>query len=227
MESIKTAADQPDTKLKELRIRIISDVICPWCYIGKRRLEAALRSLPRDVAPKITWSAFELNPDMPARGMERKAYRSAKFGNWERSEAMDAEIANVGESEGLAFHFARIKRTPNTFAAHRLIWFAKRFGKQNDIVEELFRRYFVAGEDVGDPEVLIAAANECKMPSGLAREFLSGDEGSAEVAQESARARRDGISGVPTFILNEVLAVSGAQRPEAFAAAFRRASTEL
>jgi predicted DsbA family dithiol-disulfide isomerase len=206
-----------------LRITIVSDVICPWCYIGKRRLEAALRRLPSGSAPHIMWSAFELNPDMPAEGMERKAYRSAKFGSPEQSEAMDAQVASVGRGEGIAFDFARIERTPNTFTAHRLIWLAQKFGKQNEVVEELFRRYFIDGQDIGDDEVLIAAASECGIPSTTAREFLRSNDGSAEVARETVVARRRGISGVPTFIVNDSLAVSGAQTPDALLAAFHRA----
>ena len=209
--------------MKPLRIRIVSDVICPWCYIGKRRLEEALRRLPRDSAPEIVWSAFELNPDMPSEGIERMAYRCAKFGSWEKSEAMDTQVARAGRNEGITFNFAKIARTPNTIAAHRLIWFAKQFEKQNDIVEELFRRYFVEGQDIGDAEVLIAAASDYGISSAIAREFLTGDDGSAEVAREAEAARGSGISGVPTFILNDSLAVSGAQTPDALLAAFRRA----
>jgi predicted DsbA family dithiol-disulfide isomerase len=217
-----TDADRAEGKRLQ-RIRIVSDVICPWCYIGKRRLEEALRRLPRDSAPDIVWSAFELNPHMPGEGIERKVYRSAKFGSLEKSEALDAEVAGVGRNEGITFNFARIARTPNTIAAHRLIWFAKEFEKQNDMVEELFRRYFVDGQDIGDPEVLIAAASEHGISNGIAREFLTSDRGFAEVAGESEAARARGISGVPTFILNDWLAVSGAQTPDALLVAFRHA----
>lgn len=212
--------------MKPLQIRIVSDVICPWCYIGKRRLEKALRRLPDGSAPEIAWSAFELNPEMPSEGMERTAYRSAKFGSWEKSEALDAQVAQAGLAEGITFNFPRIARTPNTIAAHRLFWFAKQFGKQSGIVEELFRRYFVEGQDVGDAEVLIAAASEQGISSTIAREFLAGEDGLTEVARESEAARRSGISGVPTFILNDSLAVSGAQMPEALLAAIRRAGAE-
>jgi predicted DsbA family dithiol-disulfide isomerase len=217
-----TDADRAEGKQFH-RIRIVSDVICPWCYIGKRRLEEALRRLPGDSAPEIVWSAFELNPEMPAEGIERKVYRSAKFGSLEKSEALDAEVAGVGRNEGIIFNFTRIARTPNTIAAHRLIWFAKQFEKQSDMVEELFRRYFVEGQDIGDPEVLIAAASEHGIPNGIARAFLTSDRGLAEVAGESEAARARGISGVPTFILNDCLAVSGAQTPDFLLSAFRRA----
>ncbi len=212
--------------MNPLRITVISDVICPWCYIGKRRLEASLRKLGEGSAPEILWSAFQLNPDMPEQGMERKAYRSAKFGSWEESQAKDAEVARVGRSEDIQFNFAGIERTPNTLAAHRVIWFARRFAKQNEVVEELFRRYFIDGHDIGNREVLIEAASECKLPSKLTRELLRGEEGSAEVARESEVARHLGICAVPTFILNGSLAISGAQTPDALLAAFSRADVD-
>src|SRR4051812_18807948 len=103
-------------------IQVISDVICPWCYVGKHRLERALRELGPNCAARITWRAFELNPDLPAEGIDRRAYRTAKFGSWERSRALDARVAQVGEAEGIPFAHDQMERTPNTFAAHRLIW---------------------------------------------------------------------------------------------------------
>ena len=206
----------------KLTIRVVSDVICPWCFIGKRRLEKALLQLEADVTTEVRWSPFELNPDMPLGGIDRKAYRSAKFGSWRKSLELDAQVAVVGATEGIEFAFERIQRTPHTFSAHRLIWFAGKQADQNTVVEELFRRYFVDGDDVGAPEVLAAIAERCGISPATAREFLESNEGSAEVARDSEAARRLGISGVPTFIVNEIDAVTGAQTPEALVSAFRR-----
>ena len=176
--------------MKPLTIRIVSDVICPWCFVGKRRLEQALLTLSSDVEPEIVWSPFELNPDMPVEGMSRREYRTAKFGSWERSQEMDAQLAAVGASLGIQFNFPKIQRTPNTFAAHRLIWFAGKHGKQDEIVEQLFRSYFIEGADIGECETLVAIAVACCIPEGATREFLESDDASAEVKRESSLARQ-------------------------------------
>src|SRR4029077_5692503 len=126
-----------------------SDVICPWCFIGKRRLENALRTLPGDVETQVVWHPFELNPEMPRGGIDRRAYRQAKFGSPEASRALDARPAAAGATEGIVFAFDRILRTPNTFDAHRLIWLAQRESRQDPIVEALFRGYFLEGADLG------------------------------------------------------------------------------
>lgn len=210
--------------MKPLTIRIVSDVICPWCFVGKRRLEKALLTLSGNVEPEIVWSPFELNPDMPQPGMSRSAYRSAKFGSWEKSQEMDAQLAAVGASVGIQFNFRKIQRTPNTFAAHRLIWFAGKHGKQDEIVEQLFRRYFVAGDDIGERETLVEIGDACGIGQAATRDFLESDDASAEVKQESSLARDSGISGVPTFIFNDIHAVSGAQAEDVLASALRLAA---
>lgn len=208
---------------ERLTIRVVSDVICPWCFIGKQRLEKALLHLDAHVSAEVRWWPFELNPDMPLEGIARQAYRSAKFGTWVRSLELDAQVAAVGASEGIEFAFEKIQRTPNTFAAHRLIWFAGKQGKQSAVVEELFRRYFTDGDDVGAAEVLAAIAERCGIPATTARDFLQSDDGAEEVARESESARRRGISGVPTFVVNDTHAVTGAQTSEALVSVFRRA----
>jgi predicted DsbA family dithiol-disulfide isomerase len=210
--------------MKRLTIRIVSDVICPWCFVGKRRLERALLTLSSDVEPEIVWSPFELNPDMPVEGMSRRAYRTAKFGSWERSQEMDAQLAAVGASLGIQFNFPKIQRTPNTFAAHRLIWFAGKHGKQNEIVEQLFQSYFIEGADIAERETLVAIAATCCIPEGATREFLKSDDASAEVKRESSLARDSGITGVPTFIFNDTYALAGAQPEEVLASALRGAA---
>ena len=137
----------------KLAIDIVSDVICPWRFIGKRRLEKALRLLPSESEIEIHWRPYELNPDMPAEGIDRKLYRTRKFGSWERSQALDAQVAQAGAGEGIPFAFDRMERTPNTFDAHRLIWLARVEGVQDAVVEALFQAYFVDALDVGDREV--------------------------------------------------------------------------
>jgi DSBA-like thioredoxin domain len=121
-----------------LAIEVISDAICPWCWVAKRRLDRVIAALAPDVSASVTWRPFELNPEMPKAGVDRRAYRSAKFGSWQHSQALDGQVAAAGRSEGLVFNHDRIERTPNTVDAHRLIWLAGQQGKQDDVVEGLF-----------------------------------------------------------------------------------------
>lgn len=196
-------------------IDIFSDVICPWCFIGKRRLERALEQRPlKDLT--IHWRAFQLNPDMPAGGMPRKTYVETKFGGPDRARQIYANIRVMGEREGLDFQFEKIQRTPNTVTAHRLIRHATEQGQADALVERLFSAYFTEGLDIGDEETLLALAGEVGMDTNAASEFLVARGGLAEVMAESRFAYENGISGVPCFIFNRRYAVSGAQEPEAF-----------
>lgn len=206
-----------------LTVSIISDVVCPWCYIGKRRFEKALLALDDEVKPKVTWQPFELNPQMPRAGIDRKTYRVAKFGSWAASQAMDARVAEAGAGEGITFNFDAMAKTPNTFDAHRLIWFATEAGKQSEVVEQLFRGYFVEGADVGDLSTLVRIAEICDLPAEATRSFLESDAGTKEVARSASHAQESGVSGVPTFIINETYAITGAQSPDLFRAAFEQA----
>ncbi len=204
-----------------LKIEVISDVICPWCFIGKRRMEQAIDRFDDEVS--IRWLPFQLNPNMPAEGMDRRAYRTAKFGSWEKSLALDAQISSAGKLDGITFNLARAQRTPNTLDAHRLIWLAGERGVQDAVVEGLFRGYFTAGKDLGDRAVLAAIASEAGLVRDEVDRFLHGDDGLRGVRAEDERAHRLGVSGVPTFLLNGQVAFSGAQRPEDFLSAFRSA----
>jgi len=202
---------------RELAIEIASDVICPWCYIGKRRLEKALALVESEVKPELHWLPFELNPEMPAAGMPRTEYRRAKFGSLERSRELDARVAAEGRSVGIDFGFERIARTPNTRAAHELIDLAQRQGKAAGVVDALFRAYFEEAKDIGDATVLTDIA---------ARREVSGWPGQAhaqEVAALEDEMRRLGISAVPTFIFARKFGVSGAHPPESLAQAIRQA----
>jgi predicted DsbA family dithiol-disulfide isomerase len=207
-------------------VDVISDVICPWCYIGKRRLERAVRDLGGRHEVKVRWHPFQLNPTMPAGGMDRRAYRTAKFGSWERSQALDAQVAAAGESEGIAFAFDRIGRTPNTIDAHRLIALAGEQGDQDAMVESLFRGYFSEGRDLGDRGTLLDLAGRAGLDQGRAGFLLDGDEGLESIRAAEVRARRLGVQGVPYFVINGEVAISGAQGPKSFLDAFDRVSAD-
>jgi predicted DsbA family dithiol-disulfide isomerase len=196
-----------------MQLDIFSDTICPWCYVGKRRLARALAARPQ---PKLVvrWRAFQLNPGMPADGMVRERYIEAKFGGPERASRIYETVTAVGASEGLDFHFERIRRIPNTLTSHRLLRKAARHKRQSEVLEALFKAYFVEGRDIGDLDVLADIGDGVGIPD-TAR-FLAEDVGIEEVKSEDAMARRQGINGVPCFIFNGRFLLSGAQEPESF-----------
>jgi predicted DsbA family dithiol-disulfide isomerase len=200
---------------KPLLIEIASDVICPWCYIGKRRLEKALASLEGEVEARIEWLPFQLNPGMPEGGMARADYRRQKFGSLEKGRALDARVAQEGAGEGIEFAFDRMQRTPNTVAAHRLIDLAQKQGRAGPVVDALFRAYFEEAKDIGDPAVLRAIAEQ----AGVTGRPGEGDL--REVEDKEERVRDYGISGVPTFIFDRQSGLSGAYPPELLAKAIR------
>jgi predicted DsbA family dithiol-disulfide isomerase len=196
-----------------MKIEVASDVVCPWCYIGKRRLEKALE-LVQDVKPEVRWLPFQLNPGMPKEGMPRAEYRRAKFGSLERSRSLDERVIAEGRSEGIEFAFDRIERTPNTGQAHRLIAMAE---NQGAVVDALFKAYFEEGKDIGNPQVLADIAAQC------------GVQGWPEKAHDVSGLEDDvramGISAVPTFIFERRSGVSGAYPAEQLAAAIKEAAS--
>ena len=196
-----------------MKLEVASDVICPWCYIGKRRLEKAL-ALLKDVPLEVRWLPFQLNPAMPAEGMPRADYRKAKFGSVERSRQLDSRVIAEGRLEGIHFAFDRIERTPNTSAAHRLIAMAP---DQNRVVERLFRAYFEDAKDVGDPDVLAAVAAQCGVDGWPGK--------AADVSALEDEVRAMGISAVPTFIFERRSGISGAYPAETLAQAIREAAS--
>lgn len=202
-------------------IAIYSDLICPWCYIGKRRMEEALRQLPADSQASRSWHPFQLNPDMPREGLNRKMYRSTKFGNWERSQAMDAQVTAVGKSVGIEFRYDLQTHTPNTFDSHRLIWLAGNSGAQDAVVEALFRAYFCEGANFSDQTKLIEVGASAGMDAAKLKRFFSSEVGVSAVRDEEQQARVLGISGVPLYVVNETVSFSGAQPPETFLEALR------
>ena len=200
-----------------LSIDIISDVVCPWCYIGKRRLEAALAQRGDGSAKTVTrWHAFQLNPDIPPGGVDRRTYLERKFGGPERARQIYARVKAAGDEVGITFDFERIERQPNTFDSHRLIvWAQDSNPSQSDtLIERLFRAYFIEGANIGDIEVLARLAGEAGFDAAAARTWLASDSGVSVVEAEEQRARALGVSGVPFFVFNQRLAVSGAQPPE-------------
>lgn len=197
-----------------MRLDIYSDTICPWCYVGKRRLERALAMRPRaDIT--IQWRAFQLNPGMPPEGMSRREYLEVKFGGSDRAQRIYEAVRQAGASEGIAFAFERIRRTPNTFESHRLLRHALLHGRQAEVLEELFQAYFLRGEDIGDRGVLLDCAVAAGLDEAEARRFLDGQDELESTLAEDRLARRQGINGVPCFIFNGRFALSGAQPPEA------------
>ncbi|HEY5627205.1 MAG TPA: DsbA family oxidoreductase, partial [Nitrospira sp.] len=194
-------------------IDVYSDVVCPWCYVGKRRLEQALASIGG--AAEVTWRPFQLNPTMPKEGMERTAYLEAKFGSLEAFRRMEEHVLAAGLESRITFAFEKIPRTPNTFLAHRLIWFAAQNDRQDAVVDSLFRGYFEEGVDIGSCSALAQLAQRAGLD---AEEFLESEGGVAEVKSEEAAGHRLGIRGVPYFVLNGTYALSGAHPPDRFVA---------
>ena len=195
-------------------IEVASDVICPWCYIGKKRLEKALDLVKDEMKPEIRWLPFQLNPGMPKEGMPRAEYRMKKFGSAEKSKSLDARVIAEGRGEGIDFAFDRIERTPNTSAAHQLIQASE---NQNAVVDALFRAYFEEAKDIGDPKVLEDIASRC----GVKNWPQAADAHKVTGMEEEVREL--GISAVPTFIFERKMGVSGAYPAENLAQAMRDA----
>ncbi len=202
-----------------MRIDVVLDVICPWCFIGKRRLERALALRP-EIAAEISWRPFQLNPDMPGDGMPRQDYLAVKFGGAHHAQRIYQTAGEAGSSVGIPFAFERVVRTPNTQDAHRLVRRAERAGRADALVEALFRAYFIDGIDLGDRARLVEIAARSGLERGDARRFLAGEEGLTDVIAEDRAARRIGINAVPCFIFEERYAISGAQEPEFFLPVF-------
>lgn len=195
-----------------IRLDIISDPICPWCYIGKARLDRALE-MKGENPFDIHWRAFQLNPEMPPGGMDRQEYLDTKFGV-EGAKTFYKRIEDTAIASGLAVRFDRIKRTPNTIDAHRLIRWARPEGKQNALVMDLFRRYFEEGEDISDAKVLGDAGHAAGLDPDVVARLLASDNDTEEVRQEDAGFREMGVSGVPTFIIGGKYVVNGAQETD-------------
>ncbi|WP_299768208.1 DsbA family oxidoreductase [uncultured Tateyamaria sp.] len=199
-----------------IKLDIMSDPICPWCYIGKAHLDRALEAHP-DHPFVIEWHPFQLNPDMPAEGMDRRAYLEGKFGGKEGAVRAYAPVVEHAEKAGLKIDFEGMKRTPNTLDAHRLIHWAGIEGKQTAAVSSLFKAYFVETRDIGDHDVLADIADSIDMDASVVRRLLASDADREDISVRDAHSRQMGIQSVPTFVVANQHAVPGAQPPELWA----------
>ena len=202
-------------------IDVVSDAVCPWCFIGKRKLDEALK-LIEDLPVQVSWRPYQLDATIPQEGISRQDYMARKFGP-ERIAEIHARIEGVGAEVGIPFAFDKITRSPNTLDAHRLIRWSQSSGRQSELVDRLFTLYFVEGKDIGDRDVLASLAAEFGLDSADVRRRLDTDIDKQDVTEEIATAQRIGVNGVPFYIFANRLAVSGAQSPEVLAGAIRQA----
>jgi predicted DsbA family dithiol-disulfide isomerase len=225
--TINPSPDSPQAR-QALKLDIISDTICPWCYVGKRHLEAALPILiAAGLAFELRWRPFQLNPDMPKAGLDRRAYRSAKFGSWEKSLALDAQVAAAGAADGLEFHHDRMFKTPNTVASHILLHLAYDIGGaalQDRVVEALFAGYFTQGRDVGDPRVLADIGAEAGIDRARTISAIADPACTDAVLKDEGLARELHLNGVPSIVLDGRYLFSGAQPVPIMVQALRDAS---
>lgn len=199
-----------------MKVNVIIDTVCPWCYIGKRRFEQALALRP-DLDVKLAWRAFLLNSEMPAGGIARNLYLTRKFGSEARVRRIYGAIEEAGQSVEINFAFDRIARTPNSVDSHRLIRFAERTGKADAMVETLFIEYFINGRDIGSRPVLLDFGRKLGLDVEDLRDYLDSEEGVRSIYDENSRAHRLGVNGVPSFVFNEKMVISGAQEPQVLA----------
>jgi predicted DsbA family dithiol-disulfide isomerase len=205
-----------------LVVDVISDLICPWCFVAKRRLEKASLILGKIL--EIRWHPFQLNPDMPVEGLDRRLYRSAKFGSWEHSQRLDAQVSAAGTDVGIRFRHDLMRRTPNTFWGHVLLAAALKDGlqTQNLVAERLFQAYFLNGEDVGDPTTLLGIAREFGVTAISQLEDLDSPALASEVKTEERKAASAGIRGVPQISFQGTVVANGAQKEELLANSIRQ-----
>ncbi|MFG6528560.1 MULTISPECIES: DsbA family oxidoreductase [unclassified Sulfitobacter] len=199
-----------------IKLDIMSDPICPWCYIGKAHLDRALQDHP-DHPFAIEWHPFQLNPDMPREGMDRRSYLERKFGGKEGAVRAYAPVVEHAEKAGLNINFEAMQRTPNTLDAHRLIHWAGIEGRQTAAVSALFKAYFVDARDIGDAEVLADIADSIEMDAAVVTRLLKSDVDAQDIRDRDAHSRKMGVNSVPTFIVANTHAVPGAQPPELWA----------
>ena len=191
----------------------VFDTVCPWCYVGKRRFERALAQRP-GTRVTVQWRPFLLNPDLPPEGIDRQTYLDRKFGGAARVQRVHSAVAAAGLAEGIVFDFDRITRTPNTLASHRLIRYATASGRESDVVEALYRAYFIQGLDIGDTSVLTGIGAGLGLDPAPLRDYLLSDSDAATVLNDNARAHRLGVNGVPCLIIDGNYALAGAQESD-------------
>ncbi len=199
-----------------MRIDVISDTVCPWCFIGKRRLEQALALRPH-IKPEINWRAFLLNPEIPPEGLDRSIYLVKKFGSESRVRRIYGAISDAGLSVEIDFAFDRIDKTPNSVDSHRLIRKADEIGNGAEVVEALFSAFFVDGLDIGDRSLLVRIGANHGLDAEELADYLETDQDISEIYDENASAHRLGVNGVPAFAFNNNWVISGAQEPQVLA----------
>jgi len=214
-----------ETERQTVQVDIISDVMCPWCYVGKRRFEKAVAACP-DLSFDVRWRPFQLDSTLPEEGIDRRAYLEGKFGSKDRAREIYETIKAAGEGEDLAFRFDRIKLSVNTLKAHALIRWAVSVGAQDAVVERLFELYFMEGGNLADHDALVETARAAGMDADLVADLLDKRADLDKVAEEVALAGQMGVTGVPCFIINNRYAVMGAQSPEILAETFHKAAEE-
>jgi predicted DsbA family dithiol-disulfide isomerase len=205
-----------------LTVDIVSDVMCPWCYIGKRRLEAALKSMP-DLKVLVRWHPFQLDSTLPKHGKDRQQYLSDKFGGPERANTFYAQIKAAGQEEGIDFAFEKIALSPNTLDCHRLILWSRADDLQDEVTERLFKAYFIDGQDLTRSETLVRISREAGMQSDLVAQLLETETDLDKVEAQIANAQNSGITGVPCFIIDGRFVLAGAEKAETIAAALLHA----
>ena len=202
--------------MDKLRIDIVSDVVCPWCVIGFINLQKAMTQLNPKVEFEINWKPYELHPEIPENGYDKKLYMQQRFGELSGKASPYKQIEKIGKSLGFDFNFSKSERIPNTFNAHRLLWKAKEFGIQTELSEALFKCYFTEGKDIGSKEVLLEVATKVGMDSKMIQLFLDSKEGGKETADEEMSFIEKSIGAVPTYFINEKYIIQGGQEPETF-----------
>ena len=202
-----------------MKVEIVSDTICPWCYIGEKKFTLALNHIKTqypDLPVEVEWRPFQLYPETPKEGVNRKEAMKRKFGGGRQGREIAKTIEHNGAAVGIRFNFEAQEKTPNTLDSHRLIRWSKSAGCQDAVVEALFRGYFIEGRDIGDPEVLTAIAEESGMDASIVSDLLKTDADESAIRAQDIEARELGIAGVPAFIFNEKFTVGGAQDVETF-----------
>jgi predicted DsbA family dithiol-disulfide isomerase len=217
---MNAAKHMPDTAL---HIEVVSDLVSPWCFISRRRLQRALQQVDGALAPALVWTPFELNPEMPSSGRSLEDYLVGVFGSTEAARPVLDELTRAGESEGIRFNFEKVRSVPNTRDAHRLVIRAEDTGQAAVLVEYLFNGFFGEGLDIGDRRVLVELAERAGMSPAEVERYLASDEGRADVLARQARVRYSGLTAVPGLIVNGRVAVLGAQDPETIVSAIDQA----
>jgi len=202
--------------MDKLKIDIVSDVVCPWCVIGFKNLQTAIKQMSNEIDFEINWKPYELHPEIPKNGYDKKLYMQQKFGDASGRASPYNQIKEIGKSLGFEFNFSKTERIPNTFSAHRLLWKSKEYNLQTKLSEALFKAYFTDGKDIGSDEVLAGIAQEVGMDKLEVLKFLSSKEGGQETADEEMEFIEKSIGAVPTYFINEKYIIQGGQEPETF-----------